>query len=153
MRKYNAESPKQVSRRFNSIVKTNFIADLGIVYLWCVWCMEDRNVTSCIFYYFLVRRGGGKCLWRCCLPFYPTPSTSWGLMRYFDRAGHATTLPQQRDHVLRSHNWRLLHYVYIFVVATPFIVDTETITFFVIFIKIILQYIRCMVVALSLSRT
>ena len=34
MRKYNAESPKQGSRRFNSIVKTKYIADLGIVYLW-----------------------------------------------------------------------------------------------------------------------
>ena len=34
MRKYNAESPKQGSRRFISIVKTKYIADLGLVYLW-----------------------------------------------------------------------------------------------------------------------
>ena len=34
MRVYNAESPKQDSRRFNSIVKTKYIDDLGIVYLW-----------------------------------------------------------------------------------------------------------------------
>ena len=34
-RKYNAESPKQGSKRFNSIVKTINIADLGIIYL-CV---------------------------------------------------------------------------------------------------------------------
>ena len=34
MRKYNAESPKQGSRRFNFIVKTKYIDDLGIVYLW-----------------------------------------------------------------------------------------------------------------------
>ena len=30
---YNAESPKQGSRRFNVIVKTKYIAELGIVYL------------------------------------------------------------------------------------------------------------------------
>ena len=34
MRKCNAERPKQGSRRFNSIVKTKYIADLGIVNLW-----------------------------------------------------------------------------------------------------------------------
>ena len=34
MRVYNAESPKQDSRRFNSIVKTKYIDNLGIVYLW-----------------------------------------------------------------------------------------------------------------------
>ena len=34
MRKYNAEIPKQGSTRFNSIVKTKYIANLGIVYLW-----------------------------------------------------------------------------------------------------------------------
>ena len=33
MRKYNAKSPKQGSKRFNSIVKTKYIADLGIIYL------------------------------------------------------------------------------------------------------------------------
>ena len=33
MRKYNAESPKQGSIRFNSIVKTKYIDVLGIVYL------------------------------------------------------------------------------------------------------------------------
>ena len=33
MRVYNDESPKQDSRRFNSIVKTNYIEDLGIAYL------------------------------------------------------------------------------------------------------------------------
>ena len=33
MSKYNAESPKQGSKRFNSIVKTINIADLGIIYL------------------------------------------------------------------------------------------------------------------------
>ena len=32
-REYNAESPQQGSRRFNSIVKTKYIVDLGIVYL------------------------------------------------------------------------------------------------------------------------
>ena len=32
--KYIDESPKQGSRRFNSIVKTTYMADLGIVYLW-----------------------------------------------------------------------------------------------------------------------
>ena len=37
MRKYNTESPKQGSRRFNSIVQTKYIANLGIVYLWLVW--------------------------------------------------------------------------------------------------------------------
>ena len=40
MRVYNAESLKQGSRRFNSIVKTKYIDDLGIVNL----CLE---VTSC----------------------------------------------------------------------------------------------------------
>ena len=30
---YNAESPKQGRKRFNSIVKTINIADLGIIYL------------------------------------------------------------------------------------------------------------------------
>ena len=34
MRKYKAESPKQGSKRFNSIVKTINIGDLGIIYLW-----------------------------------------------------------------------------------------------------------------------
>ena len=34
MRKYNAESPKQGSKRFNSNAKTKYIADLGIMYLW-----------------------------------------------------------------------------------------------------------------------
>ena len=33
MREYNAESPKQGRKRFNSIVKTINIADLGIIYL------------------------------------------------------------------------------------------------------------------------
>ena len=33
MHKYNAESPKQGSKRFNSIVKVKYIADLGIIYL------------------------------------------------------------------------------------------------------------------------
>ena len=33
MRKYNAESTKQGSKRFNSIVKTINIANLGIIYL------------------------------------------------------------------------------------------------------------------------
>ena len=32
--KYNAESPKQGSKRFNYIAKTKYIADLGIIYLW-----------------------------------------------------------------------------------------------------------------------
>ena len=31
---YNAENQKQGSRRLNSIVKTKYIDDLGIVYLW-----------------------------------------------------------------------------------------------------------------------
>ena len=34
MHKYNAESPKQGSKRFNSNAKTKYIADLGIMYLW-----------------------------------------------------------------------------------------------------------------------
>ena len=34
MRKYNAASPKQGSKRFNYILKTISIADLGIIYLW-----------------------------------------------------------------------------------------------------------------------
>ena len=34
MREYNAERPKQGSKRFNCIVKTINIADLGIIYLW-----------------------------------------------------------------------------------------------------------------------
>ena len=34
LRIYNAESPKPDSRRFNYIVKTKYIDDLGIVYLW-----------------------------------------------------------------------------------------------------------------------
>ena len=34
LRKYNAESLKQGSKRFNSNAKTNYIADLGIIYLW-----------------------------------------------------------------------------------------------------------------------
>ena len=33
MRVYNTKSPKQDSRRVNSIVKTKYIDDLGIVYL------------------------------------------------------------------------------------------------------------------------
>ena len=33
MRVYNAESPKQGSRRVSYIVKTKYIADLSIVYL------------------------------------------------------------------------------------------------------------------------
>ena len=33
MREYNAESPKQDRKRFNFIVKTINIADLGIIYL------------------------------------------------------------------------------------------------------------------------
>ena len=33
MREYNAESPKQGRKRFNYIVKTINIADLGIIYL------------------------------------------------------------------------------------------------------------------------
>ena len=36
MRKYNAQISKQGSKRFNSIVKTINIADLGIIYLWLV---------------------------------------------------------------------------------------------------------------------
>ena len=42
LRKYNAESPKQGSRRFNSIVKTKYIADLGIVYL----CQTQRQLSN-----------------------------------------------------------------------------------------------------------
>ena len=34
MREYNAESPKQGRKRFNSIAKTQYIADLVIIYLW-----------------------------------------------------------------------------------------------------------------------
>ena len=41
MRKYNAESPKQGSKRFNSIVKTKYIDDLGIVYL-CLQGLEGE---------------------------------------------------------------------------------------------------------------
>ena len=39
MRVYNAESPKQGSRRLNSIVETKYIDDLGIVYL----CSDYSN--------------------------------------------------------------------------------------------------------------
>ena len=46
MRKYNAESPKQGSRRFNSIVKTKYIADLGIVYL-CCQSTNQQSSLSC----------------------------------------------------------------------------------------------------------
>ena len=43
MRKYNAESPKHGSRRFNSIVKTNYIDDLGIVYLsYCLTRVPEK---------------------------------------------------------------------------------------------------------------
>ena len=34
--KYNAESPKQDSKRFNSITKRIYISDLGIIYLWVI---------------------------------------------------------------------------------------------------------------------
>ena len=37
MREYNAESPKQGRKRFNSIVKTINIAYLGIIYLCCTY--------------------------------------------------------------------------------------------------------------------
>ena len=40
IRKYNAESPKQGSKRFNSAVKTINIANLGIIYLW-LCCRYD----------------------------------------------------------------------------------------------------------------
>ena len=46
---YNAESPKQDSRRFNSIVKTKYIDDLGIVYLWLNPTDERRN--HCTHFY------------------------------------------------------------------------------------------------------
>ena len=42
MREYNAESPKQGRKRFNSIVKTINIADLGIIYL-CFETMAFRR--------------------------------------------------------------------------------------------------------------
>ena len=42
MRKYNAESPKQGSRRINFIVKMKYIADLGIVYL----CVRSRKLLK-----------------------------------------------------------------------------------------------------------
>ena len=40
MHVFNAESPKQGSRRFNSIVKTKYIDNLGIVYL----CMISQTI-------------------------------------------------------------------------------------------------------------
>ena len=45
MRKYNAESPKQGNKRFNYIVKTINIANLGMIYLcWC-WCLNKVLFT------------------------------------------------------------------------------------------------------------
>ena len=46
MRKYIAESPKQGSRRFNYIVKTKYIDDLGIVYLWSAWSATPSSVCT-----------------------------------------------------------------------------------------------------------
>ena len=43
MHKYNAESPKQGSRRFNYIVKTKYIDDLGIVNL-CPILKMKKNI-------------------------------------------------------------------------------------------------------------
>ena len=59
MRKYNAESPKQGSKRFNSIVKTINIVDLGIIYLWCEHIepkskevsFNMKGIFSCVRYY------------------------------------------------------------------------------------------------------
>ena len=44
MRKYNAESPKQGSRRFNYIVKTKYIDDLGIVYLCLIFFVVNHII-------------------------------------------------------------------------------------------------------------
>ena len=47
MRVYNVESPKQDSRTFNSIMKTKYIDDLGIVYLWIgVWNSFPNEVKE-----------------------------------------------------------------------------------------------------------
>ena len=58
MRKYNAESPKQGSRRFNYIVKTKYIDDLGIVNLWStvsvyaqVQCQEPKTGQQKVQFY------------------------------------------------------------------------------------------------------
>ena len=58
MRKYNAESPKQGSKRFNSIVKTINIADLGIIYLWEGRTCEELYVAV---YYLLGLEGAVQC--------------------------------------------------------------------------------------------
>ena len=46
MRKYNAESPKQGSRRFNYIVKTKYIDNLGIVNLCFAHCKTLKYVQG-----------------------------------------------------------------------------------------------------------
>ena len=59
MLKYNAESPKQGSKRFNSIVKTINIVDLGIIYLWCEHIepkskevsFNMKGIFSCVRYH------------------------------------------------------------------------------------------------------
>ena len=48
MHKYNAESPKQGSRRFNYIVKTKYIDNLGIVNLWWLDFKPKRRVENAI---------------------------------------------------------------------------------------------------------
>ena len=72
-RKYNAESLKQGSRRFISIVKTKYIANLGIVYLCYFVC---GRFPHCF---------GLKVL-------------------LVTRAGHATILSRQCDHVIRPQS-------------------------------------------------
>ena len=56
---YNAKSPKQGRRRFNSIVKTIHIANLGIVYLWlnslyCTIIIPNYN-NKCLVHYKLLK--------------------------------------------------------------------------------------------------
>ena len=69
MRKYNAQSPKQGRKRFNSMVKTIYFSYLSIIYLWelngqvhdCTQLESEKNKTSlqmhnkvCILYWYTI---------------------------------------------------------------------------------------------------
>ena len=51
MRAYNAESPKQDSKRFNSNAKTKYIANLGIIYLWALSTQKCQVSTINVIQY------------------------------------------------------------------------------------------------------
>ena len=53
MCEYNDESPKQDRKRFNSIVKTINIADLGIIYLWSTLYTIQKSIPKQPYPYFI----------------------------------------------------------------------------------------------------